>query len=323
MKKYALPLLLLLEIAVFAPYCGVRFDTLPRFLQSSERFGADLLSQAAPLLILALGMTIVLMTAGIDLSVGSIVALVACVMSTFSGGPAFWWTAAPLGLLLAIGLGLFNGTLISRFDVPPIIATLGTMFLYRGVCEIVMGDRENAPFADVPNYVWLGGFPGSALAAGAILLAGGGYFYFSRWRREILMIGGNRVAARYAGIPVDRRTCEVYTLMGLLAFVAALCFTARNGSVKASSFEGLELQVIVAVVLGGTPVSGGSGSVWGSVLGVFLITVLNEGLGGLAIWRSDSIPFKISHIEYLLMGGLLALGVWLNTHARPARNRTE
>ena len=127
------------------------------------------------------------------------------------------------------------------------------------------------------------------------------------------MMGGNRVAARYAAIPVTRRTIEVYTFMGLLAFLAAICFTARNSSVSASSLTGLELQVIVAVVLGGTSVQGGSGSILGTFFGVMFIAVLDEGLRGAAIWGSQNLPFKISHLEYILMGLLLAGGVWLNT----------
>ena len=127
------------------------------------------------------------------------------------------------------------------------------------------------------------------------------------------MLGGNRVAARYAGIPVTRRTAEVYTLMGLLAFLAALTFTARNGSVSASSLTGLELKVIVAVVLGGTRVQGGAGSLLGTFFGVLIIAVMNEGLRGAARWGEEHLPFKISHLEYLLLGALLVVGVWLNT----------
>lgn len=315
MRRWVLPALLIGEVALFAPWCGVRFDSWRVFTETFGWFAADLLTQAVPLLILAGGMTIVLMTAGIDLSIGASVALTGCIMSTFEGGPLFWITAVPLGFAAAASLGLFNGLLVARLEVPPIIATLGSLFFYRGLCEILLGSRENAPFADVPHYTWFGSFTGSMAMAGAILIAGGIYFERSRWRREILMIGGNRVAARYAGIPVFRRLVQVYTLMGMLGFAAALCFTARNGSIKASSLEGLELQVIVAAVLGGTRVNGGAGSISASVIGVLLIAVLDEGLRGAEIWLSGALPFKISHVEYMLMGGLLVLGVWLNTRA--------
>ena len=313
MKRFVLPLLLLAEIVLFTAVSAPKFNSFGGLAAYFQQYAGDLLAQSAPVLLLSAGMTFVLMTAGIDLSVGSMVALIACVMSSFQPGAGFWWTAVPVGLAVALALGLTNGVLIAGLNIPPIIATLGTMILFRGLCFVVMGDLEKAPFVDVPRYEWLGQFSGALVLAGLVFLFGGKVFERSRWRREILMLGGNRVAARYAGIPVTRRLCEVYALMGLMAFLAALCFTARNSSVSASSLTGLELHVIVEVVLGGTRVQGGAGSLWGSFLGVLLIAVLDEGLRGGAIWGEKHLPFKISHLEYVLLGVLLVAGVWLNT----------
>jgi len=315
-KKWILPLLLLIEVTFFTTISGTAFHSVGEFTNYFKSYFGDLLAQSAPVLLLAFGMTLVLMTAGIDLSVGSQVALVACVMASCKSGANFWWTAVPLGLILAVLLGLINGVLIARLDIPPIIATLGTMIFYRGLCFVVMGDLEKSPFFDVPGYEWFGKFLGAALVVGLVFVAGGSIFQRSRWRREILMLGGNRVAARYAGISVTRRTCEVYASMGLLAFIAALCFTARNSSVSASSLTGLELQVIVAVVLGGTRVQGGGGSQVGTFFGVLIIAVLDEGLRGAAVWGDQHLPFKISHLQYLLLGALLVAGVWLNTNLK-------
>ena len=199
--------------------------------------------------------------------------------------------------------------------MPPIITTLGTLFFYRGLCDAVLKGTKPGPFTDVPGYGRLGEMPGALLLAGGILVLGGLWFRWSRWRKEILMIGGNRIAARYAGLPVNRRLIELYTLSGLLAFVAAVCFTAYDGSASASSYNGMELQVIVAVVLGGTSVNGGRGSVLGSVLGVFLIAVLAEGLraGGSVSWLHDKLPFKLHNLGFVLLGALLLFGVWINT----------
>jgi len=324
MRRWLLPLLLLLEIALFTSISGQSFHSFGEALSYFRSYFSDLLCQSAPVLLLAFGMTLVLMTAGIDLSVGSMVALVACVISSFPAGPGFWWTAVPAGLGLAMLLGATNGVLIARLDVPPIIATLGTMIFYRGLCFVVMGDLEKSPFLDVPGYETLGQFVGAGVLVAVVFLLGGGWFDCSRWRRELLMLGGNRVAARYAGIPVDRRILEVYTLVGLLGFLAALCFTARNGSVSASTLTGLELQVIVAVVLGGTRVQGGAGSLSGTFFGVLIIAVMDEGLRGAARWGDTHLPFKLSHLEYVLLGALLVLGVWLNNRAgqptgRPTR----
>jgi ribose transport system permease protein len=319
MKQWLLPLILLLEVALFTLIGGPSFHSAGDALAYFRSYFSDLLAQSAPVLLLAFGLTLVLMTAGIDLSVGSLVALVACVMSSFPPGPAFWWTAAPLGCGLALALGLANGLLIARLDVPPIIATLGTMIFYRGLCFVVMGDLEKSPFLAVPGYDALGQFGGAALLVALVFFAGGAWFQRSRWRRELLMLGGNRVAARYAGIPVTRRLCEVYALVGLLAFLAALTFTARNSSVSASSLTGLELHVIVAVVLGGTRVQGGGGTLAGTFFGVLVIAVLDEGLRSAAVWGDQHLPFKISHLEYLLLGALLIAGVWLNTRLAERR----
>jgi ribose/xylose/arabinose/galactoside ABC-type transport system permease subunit len=311
-KSWILPVLLLTEVIFFTAIGGTTFHSVGELARYFQSYLSDLLAQSAPVLLLGFGMTLVLMTAGIDLSVGSQVALVACVMASLKGGPDFWWTAVPAGLVLAGLLGLTNGALIAWLDIPPIIATLGTMIFYRGLCFVVMGDLEKSPFIDVPGYEWFGRFAGAAVLVALVFLGGGWYFRHSRWRREVLMLGGNRVAARYAGIPVTRRLCEVYACAGVLAFLAALCFTARNSSVSASSLTGLELKVIVAVVLGGTRVQGGGGSLAGTFFGVLIMAVLDEGLRGAAIWGEQHLPFKISHLQYLLLGALLVAGVWLN-----------
>lgn len=320
MRRFALPILLLAEVIFFTALTAPKFDSTGAFAGYFRNYIADLLAQSSPVLLLAAGMTLVLITAGIDLSVGSMVALIACVMSSFQPGAAFWWTAVPVGLVVALLLGLTNGALIAGLNIPPIIATLGTMIFYRGICYVLMGDLEKSPFVQVPGYDWLGQFSGAIILAGLVFLVGGWYFERSRWRREILMLGGNRVAARYAGIAVNRRICEVYALMGVMAFLAALCFTARNSSVSASSLSGLELHVIVAVVLGGTRVQGGFGTLVGSFLGVLMIAVLDEGLRGATAWGDKHLPFKISNLEYVLLGTLLVAGVWLNTRFGRAKN---
>ena len=303
MRNVILPALLAIELGIFLPWSGIGLDSWQAFRLGALDYVEAVLTQAAPLLVLAFGMTVVLMTAGIDLSVGSMLALVACVMSTIESGVSFWYTAVPVGLLLGVALGSFNGLLIARLNVPPIIATLGTLFFYRGLCDVVMRGEERAPFYSIPGYEWFGSLGGTAVVVGLLYGVCGAWFYRSRWRREMLMLGGNRVAARYAGIPVFRRLFQVYAGMGALAFVAVLCATSKDGSVMASWRSGLELQVIVAVVLGGTPVDGGQGSMAGSFWGVLLIAVLEEGLRSVAM----------SDLSLIILGILLVAGMWLNT----------
>ncbi|MBI4601025.1 MAG: ABC transporter permease [Planctomycetes bacterium] len=322
MKLAVLAALLVLEAALFAAIGGFPASAS---LKDYVDYGESLLVQSCPILLLAFGMTIVISTAGIDLSVGSMTALVACVMAVAGEGATFWATAVPAGLAVALLAGLANGATIALLDVPPIIATLGTMILYRGLCWVTVGDREMDPFFDVRHYEHLGE-PLAALVLVALVYGGGTlYFGASRWRREVLMLGGNRVAARYAGVPVVRRTLEVYALVGLLAFLAAVTFTARQGSVTASALAGLELKVIVAVVLGGTRVEGGSASVLGSLLGVAIIAVLDEGLRGAKRWGDEHLPFEVAHLRFVSLGLLLAAGVWLNARfaGRPGRRRSR
>jgi ribose/xylose/arabinose/galactoside ABC-type transport system permease subunit len=279
----------------------------------SLELGAEVAEQSGRLVFLAFGMTLVLMTAGIDLSVASMTVLITCVVgSLFDGSFGIW--VLPFALVMGLSLGLFNGVLVARFDVPPIIATLGTLFLFRGCCWVVVGERTSIPF-DKDAWAFFGEWPFICVAAVVFYGLGGLLLSRSRWLEEILMIGGNRVAARYAGIRVTRRLLEVYALVGVLAALTSLVFIGRNGSVQASSFKGLELQVIVATVLGGTRVQGGVGSVVGTLLGVVIVTVMSIGLRGLE-FSSIQLPFKEHYLRYLLLGGLLVIGVWLNTHGR-------
>lgn len=272
----------------------------------------NLVAQSGPLLVASFGMTIIVATAGIDLSVGAAAALVAGIMARCEPDATFWITALPLGLASGLLLGLGNGLLIAFCDIPPIIATLGSMMLLRGLCLVVMGDREWATFSNVPGFERLGEAAGVAMIV-AILFGFGGYWLArSRWWQEVRMIGGNRIAARYAGIRVDRRLVEVYLLAGFTVFLAALLYGSRNGAVSASAMTGFELQVIVAVVLGGARTQGGRGSIAGTLLAVFAIAVLEEGLRGSSQWGARNLPFKIGHLRFLMLGALLLIGVWMN-----------
>lgn len=301
-RQVLLPTLLALEFGWLLWHSHITWNDPRQSLWDIWGMLEAVLVHAAPLLVLTLGMTLVLITAGIDLSVGSMTALVACIMSTFAGGETFWLTAVPIGLLAAIGMGALNGILIARLDIPPIIATLGTLFFYRGLCYIVLPEGKTSNvFNHVPHYAWFGEFPGAVLIALVVLGFAGVWISWSRWRREVLMVGGNRIAARYAGISVDGRLFQVYAVTGLCAFLAAIIGTARDGAVSANWQEGLELQVIVAVVLGGTRVDGGFGTLLGSVWGVFLVVVLDEVLR--TIGQSERQP--------LLLGLLLIVGVKL------------
>jgi rhamnose transport system permease protein len=254
--------------------------------QSDRFFTVDNLLNQGRLMtevgLVALVMTFVILTGGIDLSVGSILGLSAILTGVF-------WQNAGLPLivacLLAIAVGtlagLFNGFVIARFGVPPLIATLGTLALYRGLAEgisqarsvrgypewfFVLGQGE---FLGVPVQLWLLGL--GVILAGFVL----GY---TTWGRATYAIGNNVTAARFSGIAVDRVTLAIYTMSGFAAALAGVIFVSRVSTTRSDMGTGIELDAITAVVLGGTSIFGGRGTIVGTVLGLILMQALKSGL---------------------------------------------
>jgi rhamnose transport system permease protein len=254
--------------------------------QSDRFFTADnLLNQgrlAAELGLLSLTMTFVIVTGGIDLSVGSILGLGAIMVGVF------WHKLGlplPLAMILAVAVGglagLGNGLIITRFKVPPLIATLATLALYRGLAEGISQSRSvrgypewffvlgQGEVARVPTQVWI--LVVAALVAGLVL----GRTTFGR---ATYAMGASETAARFSGVAVDRTTLLIYTASGLAAGLAAVIFVSRVSTTRSDMGTGLELDVITAVVLGGTSIFGGRGTIIGTVLGLILIQGLRNGL---------------------------------------------
>jgi rhamnose transport system permease protein len=255
-------------------------------MQSDRFFTVDnLLNQGrlmAEVGLVALAMTFVIVSAGIDLSVGSILGLVAILLGVF-------WQKLGLPLPVAMGLGvlvggvagLVNGIIITRFRVPPLIATLATLALYRGLAEGISQARSVRGYPDwffvlgqgevlgVPTQLWI--FLACALIA-AIVLG------MSTFGRATYASGANAVAARFSGIPVDRTILLIYTASGLISGLAAIIFVSRVSTTRSDMGTGLELDVITAVVLGGTSIFGGRGTIIGTLLGLILMQALKNGL---------------------------------------------
>jgi ribose/xylose/arabinose/galactoside ABC-type transport system permease subunit len=255
-------------------------------MQSDRFFTVDnLLNQGrlmAEVGLVALAMTFVIVSAGIDLSVGSILGLVAILLGVF-------WQKLGLPLPVAMGLGvlvggiagLVNGIIITRFRVPPLIATLATLALYRGLAEGISQARSVRGYPDwffvlgqgevlgVPTQLWI--FLACALVA-AIVLG------MSTFGRATYASGANAVAARFSGIPVDRTILLIYTVSGLISGLAAIIFVSRVSTTRSDMGTGLELDVITAVVLGGTSIFGGRGTIIGTLLGLVLMQALKNGL---------------------------------------------
>jgi len=251
-----------------------------RFL--SVRNIVIVLNQSAAYVILGVGMTLVITTKGIDLSVGSMVALIGTVIGLVL---VTWEGPLVLALLAALvvgGLaGLFNGLCVARFRVPPLIVTLGAMALFRGIAYVVLGHQILFSFPD--EFLWiargriLGLSPAVYLAA---LTAIWGWWFLNKTRtgQNITAVGGNEEAARLAGIDVARTKLVVYTVMGILAALATMVWVARLNSVQAAIAYGVEFHTIALVVLGGTSLFGGRGLMMGSLMGALILAMLENGL---------------------------------------------
>jgi ribose transport system permease protein len=241
---------------------------------------------------LSVGMTLVILTGGIDLSVGSILAFSGAIMAGLLKGGleieglnlflGFTVVGAALGgMLLGASLGLFNGMMITRFKVPPFVATLAMLTIARGATKLYTGGEAITGLGD--GFVRIGsdtflGVPNQAWIAGLMVVFSLVLLKKTRFGRYIYAVGGNEEAAKLSGLNVKRIKLMVYTLAGALSALGGLIVTSKLNSATPAAGEGYELDSIAAVVIGGTSLSGGRGSVLGTVLGALIIGVLNSGL---------------------------------------------
>jgi rhamnose transport system permease protein len=243
----------------------------------------DILRHSVEIGLLALVMTPIILTGGIDLSVGSLLGLCAILFGKL------WRDAGlpiPLAIILTLCIGALagglNATLITSLRLPPLIVTLGTYSLFRGLAEAITHGVDT--FTNFPSwFLFLGqerflGVPAQAPIFLIVLIAIWLLVHRTTFGRSFRAIGFSPEGARYAGIPVERRIALAYVLAGVVAALAAIIYTARLGQAKADAGTGYELYAITAVVLGGTSIFGGIGSVHGTILGVAAIAVLSNGL---------------------------------------------
>jgi rhamnose transport system permease protein len=272
--------LLLAIIVVIALGVGLR---APIFL--SWRNGMDIANDSAILAILVMGQMLVLLTRGIDLSVASNLALtgMACALV----GKAFPGVSIVVLIFFALFvgalLGSLNGWLITRFDLPPIVVTLGTLSAFRGAIFVAsngawVSDQDiHIAIKGLPRQDWLS-LPALVWFAMVVVLATGVFLRLRKEGREIYALGGNPHAATYVGISVPSRLLLVYTISGMLAGLAGLLWVGRYSIAYTELASGYELTVIAACVIGGISIGGGVGTVWGAVLGVLFIGVINGAL---------------------------------------------
>jgi rhamnose transport system permease protein len=229
-------------------------------------------------------MTPVIIAGGIDLSVGSMMGLAAVV---FGAGIDDWRLSLPAAVMLALAVGCAGGALnalfVARFEIPPLIVTLGSYSAFRGIAEgITHGAVNYTGFS--PRFLFLGqGYLGGVVPAqlplfALVFVAYGVLLHRSVISRTWYAIGLSGSNARYAGIPVRRRLALTYLLSGLVASLAAIIDVAHLGQAKSDAGSGYELDAITAVVLGGTSIFGGRGTLAGTILGLFSLTILQNGL---------------------------------------------
>lgn len=234
----------------------------------------------------ALGSCVVIISGGIDLSVGSCIALTSVVTATaiVSGYPPL--VASMLGILTAMGMGLLSASFITRAKLPPFIATLGMMSIARGLAYLITrGATVPIPDSGFTRHFGSGmvSWFGVAVPVPVLLLlvcALGFHLLMTRtrWGRQVYALGGNEEAARLSGVPVARLKVSVYVLAGLMAGLAGVLFTAYYGTGQSTAAMGWELDAIASVVIGGGSLSGGRGSIWGTCIGALLFQVLRSGL---------------------------------------------
>jgi galactofuranose transport system permease protein len=281
----------------------------------------DLLVHVTPTLILGVGMTLVIATGGIDISVGSIMGLTGILTyQIFSGkllgihnivlGTA---VAIPIALAIAALIGVINGVLVTRFNVQPIVATLISLITVRGIAEVTVNGFQFA-FLSAPIVSWLSGNVLGFLPRQVILMAVIVAFFAwlmraTAFSRYLLAAGGNQSAARLAGVPVNRILIIVYMISGLLAGIAGLAFIAFDSAANpVTDGLGKELDAIAAVAVGGTPLTGGRATVLGTAIGAIFIQLIRQTVVSL------NIPDDIASV---IIGLLIVLAVFLQ-HQRKA-----
>lgn len=258
---------------------------------------------AAEIGLLAVPMTMIVIARGIDLSIASTMALSATAMGLLWEQGLYVWLAVPAGILVGTFAGWLNGWVITRVRVPAIIVTLATLAVYRGIATGLSGARGILGFPD--SFLFLGagaigGLPVQTIVWVSVTIVGAVVLSRVVVGRYIYGIGHNEVALRFSGVDVDRILLWLYTASGAVAGGTGMLYAARVGTAKSNAATGYELAVITAVVLGGTSLAGGEGTLLGTVLGVLIITVLQNGL---------TLAHVPAAVQDVLIGAVLLLAV--------------
>ena len=288
-----------------AVLCMVFSLVTPDFLSSANL--RNVLLQGTILLLLALPMTLIILTEGLDLSMGAALSLCTVVLAAVQIATGSILLGFASALLVAVMVGLLNGALIAVFDLPPFVVTLGTLGAAQGLALVAAEGRNTMGVAEGLRWFWEGSFLGlaSPLWMAALVWAViHVLLYHTRFGNRVFAMGGNREALRFAGISVKWSLLWVYVLGGACVGLAALLMTARVNGGHPTAAIGLEFDAIAAVAVGGTAFERGKGSLGGTVLGVLVVGVMRNGLNLL------SMP---SSVQVAAVGVVVIAALWVDS----------
>lgn len=242
------------------------------------------LEGVAPVALMALPMTLIIITGEIDISVGSMIGLCASAMAVCLENGLSIEVAMLVGLLVGTAAGTFNGVMIAYGMLPSLVVTIGTLALYRGVAQIILEERGNSGFPEWYQDIGFGTIPGTPVPWSSLIfiicfIGFAVFLHRTRWGRSLYAIGNNREAARFSGINVKRTMCATFVASGAMASLAAIVLTAYLASARSDTANGLELSVITAVVLGGVNIFGGSGTMPGVLIAVLVLAFVQNSMG--------------------------------------------
>lgn len=295
-ESVGLVVMLLIIVAVMT--------TLSPYFLTSQNF-ENLLLASSTMGVIAMFTTLLMVGGGLDLSVGSTVALVGVIIS--HGQYTFGvWGAVALGLAASVLVGLTNGLLVTRVGINPLITTLGMFSVVRGLAYVLSGGLTE-PMLD-PAFGKLGrgfiaGIPVPVVIFAVVTIGCYVVLKYTKYGRAMYSIGGNATASRLAGLRVKRYQLTAYVLSALSAGVAGVMLTSLLGAGAPQAATGLELSAIAAVILGGTSLAGGKGTIWGTLLGVLILGTLNDGMVLLSV---------SAYFQQIAQGLVLLLAVGLD-----------
>ncbi len=279
----------------------------------------------APYAVMSLGVTFVIATGGIDLSIGT-VCIAAAVLAgkMFTTGMIPLWATIPVMIAIGTLFGLINGLLVAKLKIPNFIATLGTMMLSRGLSALIVVD----PNIFFPSGSWYNktfsnanGIPTGLLWVLGLMLVCMYLMYKNKTGRYILAIGSNEEATRLSGINTDKFKILAYTFSGLAAGVAAIFWSAAFPTVAAATGNGMELDAIAGVYIGGTSAAGGVASVSGSVIGSALLVVIRNGLN--MVLAKFNLNLNSTYVTYVLTGIIVVVAVLMDVIKTKNQNRVK